>query len=126
VGAVALDANVAIAVFSSDDAHHQRAIAELGAAMDQGALLMGASAYSEILVHALRGGNEDLVDDFIDRLRVEVVPADRTVARLAARLRAENPALRLPDALVVATARARGAGLLTFDDRLRRLAAAQS
>jgi predicted nucleic acid-binding protein len=126
VGAVALDANVAIAVFSSDDAHHQRAVAELGAAMDKDTLLMAASAYSEILVHALRGGNEDLVDDFVDRLRIEVVPADRAVARLAARLRAENAALRLPDALVVATAQARGAGLLTFDDRLRRLAVAQS
>jgi predicted nucleic acid-binding protein len=126
VGAVALDANVAIAVFGSDDAHHQRAVAELGAAMDQGALLMAASAYSEILVHALRVGNGDLVDDFVDRLRIEIVPADRAIARLAARLRAENAALRLSDALVVATAQARGAGLLTFDDRLRRLAAAQS
>jgi predicted nucleic acid-binding protein len=126
VGAVALDANVAIAVFSSEDAHHRRAIAELGAAMDRGALLMGASAYSEILVHALRGGNEGLVDDFIDRLRIEVVAADRAVARLAARLRATNATLRLPDALVVATAQSRNASLLTFDDRLRRLALAQS
>lgn len=123
MGAVALDANVAIAVLSAGDAHHRRAIADLGTVIDQGAtLLMGAAAYSEILVHALREEEGGLVDDFVDRLRIEIVSADRVVARRAAQLRAENGTLRLSDALVVATALVRGAELMTFDSRLRALA----
>jgi len=82
---------------------------------------MPASAYSEILVHSLREGREGLLDSFVDRLGIEVVSVDRDLARLAAEFRAEHRALRLPDALVLALARASGARLLTFDERLAAL-----
>jgi predicted nucleic acid-binding protein len=62
------------------------------------------------------------VEQFVDGLRIEVVPLDRTIARRAAELRAEHAGLRLPDAMVLATADLREAGLLTFDDRLASLA----
>jgi predicted nucleic acid-binding protein len=52
---------------------------------------------------------------------VEIVAADREIARRAAELRAATEALRLPDALVLATAQLRGARLLTFDERLAQL-----
>ncbi len=119
---LALDASAAIALFSEADAHHARAVAEFGAAVKRGdPMLMSASAYSEIMVHALRQQRGDLVDRFVDRLQIEVVPADRSVARHAAELRAKHAALRLPDALVVATAQLRDARLLTFDERLTQL-----
>ncbi len=122
MGAVALDASVAIALFSATDAHHQRARAELDAVLARGdSLILPASAYSEIMVHALRNERGELIDRFVDRLRVKVVPADREVSRRAAELRAAHRSLRLPDALVVATAQLRGAELLTFDERLLRL-----
>lgn len=122
MGAVALDASVAIALFTATDAHHERARIELDAVLDRGdALTMAASAYSEIMVHALRNGRGDLIDRFVDRLRMEVVSADREIARRAAELRATHSGLRLPDALVLATAQLRGAKLLTFDERLRQL-----
>jgi predicted nucleic acid-binding protein len=113
---------VAIALFTATDTHHERARAELDAALDQASVLvMAASAYSEIMVHALRSDRGDLIDRFVDRLRMEIVPADREIGRRAAELRATHPGLRLPDALVLATAQLRGAELLTFDERLRQL-----
>lgn len=123
MGSLVLDANVAIALFSASDAHHGRALAELERALDRDDdLLMAASAYSEIMVHAVRSGQGELIDRFVDRLRMEVVPTDRDIGRRAAELRAERRSLRLPDALVAATAQARAASLLSFDAELERLA----
>jgi predicted nucleic acid-binding protein len=122
VGALVLDASAVIALFSAPDAHHARAVTEFRAATERDdSFAMPASAYSEILVHSLREGREDLLDSFVDRLGIEVVPVDRELARLAAGCRAEHRALRLPDALVLALARASGARLLTFDERLAAL-----
>jgi predicted nucleic acid-binding protein len=122
VGAVALDASVAIALFTETDAHHERARIELDSALDSGEVLsMAASAYSEIMVHAVRREHGDLIDRFVDRLRIEIVPADRKIGQRAAELRSAHQWLRLPDALVLATAQLRGARLLTFDERLSQL-----
>jgi predicted nucleic acid-binding protein len=122
VGSLVLDANVAIALFTAGDAHHDRALAELVGALDRADdLLMAASAYSEIMVHAVRSEQGELIDRFVDRLRMEVVPTDREIGRRAAELRAARRGLRLPDALVVATAQARQASLLSFDAELERL-----
>lgn len=121
MGAVALDASVAIGFLDPADAHHDRAVAALRD-LDRSALLMPVSAYSETLVKPLAAGLGDRVEDFVDGLRVEVVPLDRAIARSAAALRAEHSGLRLPDALVLATARSREARLLSFDERLSRYA----
>ena len=121
MGALALDASVAIGLLDSADAHHERAVAILEE-HTRSSLLMAASAYSEALVRPLAKGLEDAVEEFVFSLNVEIVPADRDIARRAAYLRVEHRALRLPDALVVATAQARDVSLLTFDDRLTRLA----
>jgi predicted nucleic acid-binding protein len=111
-----------IALLSATDSHHRRAVTEFGGAVDRNeALSMASSAYSEILVHAMRAGRGDSVDRLVDRLRVEIVPISRDIARRAAELRAEHGALRLPDALVLATAQLRGERLLTFDERLGQL-----
>lgn len=122
MGALALDASAVIALFSEADAHHGRAVEEFRAASRrEDELVMSASVYSEVLVHSLRQGREDLIDNFVSRLGIEIVPVDRDLGRLAAQHRAEHRTLRLPDALVLATAEARGARLLTFDERLAAL-----
>jgi predicted nucleic acid-binding protein len=121
VGAVALDASVAIGFLDPADAHHDRAVSSLRE-LDRSSLMMPASAYSETLVRPLSMGHADRVEQFVDALRIEVVPLDRAIARRAAELRAEQGALRLPDALVLASAQLREARLLTFDDRLSRFA----
>jgi predicted nucleic acid-binding protein len=121
VESVALDASVAIGFLDPGDPHHERAVASLRD-LDRASLMMPASAYSETLVRPLETGHAGVVERFVDGLRIEIVPMDRRIARHAAELRAEHGALRLPDALVLATARLREAGLLTFDDRLASLA----
>lgn len=88
----------------------------------QGLILIPASAYAEMLVRPLRAGTADRFDAFVDRREVELVPVDRALAHVAAQLGAAHPSLRPADALVLATAHAREAELLTFDDRLRRIA----
>ena len=127
MGSLALDASAVIALLSAADAHHEQAVVEFGGASDRNdELSMASSAYSEAMVHALRLQRGELVDRFVDQLRVEVVAVDRSIARRAGELRAAHRGLRLPDAMVLAAAQARAARLLTFDQNLARLAAGPS
>jgi predicted nucleic acid-binding protein len=124
---VALDADVVIGFLNPADSQHDRAVGELRRLMaTRDELLIGATAYSETLVRPLRNGAAGTVDDFLDSAGIRVVAVDRPVAHRAARLRADNPSLRLPDALSLATALGTDATLLTFDLRLQRLAEAAS
>lgn len=122
MGEVALDASVAIGFFEPTDAHHERAIEAIRSCRGE-RLSIAASAYSETLVRPMAVGFGARIEQFFDRYGIEVVAADREIARVAAELRVEYRALRLPDALVLAAARSRGARLLTFDKNLARLAA---
>jgi predicted nucleic acid-binding protein len=103
-----LDAGVLIAVLNADDAHHDHARQAIAAVRDRGdRLVVPASAYAEVLVAPLRQspGSGDAVDDFLGALPASVEAATRQIARQAAELRARHGnRLRLPDALVVATA----------------------
>jgi predicted nucleic acid-binding protein len=117
-----LDAGVLIAVLDAEDVHHDRARAALATIRDRGGrLVVPASAYAEILVAPLRQSSAqgDAVDSFIDALPATVEPATRAIARRAAELRARHGTrVRLPDALVVATAIVQGAArVLTTDAR---------
>jgi predicted nucleic acid-binding protein len=112
-----------IGLLEAADAHHPRAVTELRArAIREDRLLLVASAYAEILVGPMRKGHADVVEGFVRDSRTEVVPIDAELARSAARLRARHRSLRLADALVLACAHHHEAELLTFDDRLRRIA----
>jgi len=96
------------------------AVASVGNARDRGdPLLLPASAYAECLVAPHRRGQDavSVVDRFLDALPVRVEPADRSIAGAAAALRATyGTSIRLPDALVIATAIVRGADrILTTD-----------
>ncbi len=103
-----LDAGVVIAMLDATDAHHSVARAALREALDRGdALVLPASAYAECLVGPLRRGPEAAatVDAFVQALPARVEPVTRSIARAAAVLRARHGrAVRLPDALVLATA----------------------
>ena len=115
-----LDAGILIAVLDGTDVHHAAASETVRSALERGdRLVLPASAYAEILVAPHRRGGEAVatVDAFVDALPAAVEPATRAVATQAAELRARHGArLRLPDALVVATAVVLGARrVLTTD-----------
>ena len=123
MGPVALDANVLIGFLDSTDALHARAVDTLGSLLEAGAeVVVPASAYAEVLVHAFREGDEDHVEGLVDHAPLTVVAVDRPAARLAASLRASHRWLTLADALVLAVAQSRRAELVTFDEQLGRLA----
>ncbi len=113
MGLTVLDAGVVIALLDAADAHHAAAVASVRIARDRGdVLVLPASAYAECLVspHRRGPGAVAVVDRFLDALPARVEPADRSIAAAAAALRAtRGTALRLPDALVIATALVLGA-----------------
>lgn len=120
MGLTVLDAGVIIAVLDTDDAHHHVAREALHDALDRGERFsLPASAYAEVLLGPERIGRDAVatVDAFIDALPAVVEPATRAIARAAAAMRARHGrSLRLPDALVLATAEVLGAdGVLTTD-----------
>jgi predicted nucleic acid-binding protein len=126
MGLTVLDAGVVIAGLDASDAHHGGSIDSLVEARERGdALVLPASAYAEILVRPAQQGSEVVAraDAGLDVMGISVAVADREVARAAAILRARYTALRLPDALVIATAiRLNADFLLTTDLRWMKLA----
>jgi predicted nucleic acid-binding protein len=126
VALTVLDAGGVIAILDASDTHHVAAVAAVMSAIERGDdLVLPASAYAEILVAPHRRGDEAVatVDAFVDAVPARVEPATRSIAAIAAELRARHgPKLRLPDALVVATALALGAErVITTDARWPRL-----
>lgn len=125
MGLTVLDAGVVIAGLDDRDAHHPavaRALAEARGLGDS--FVVPASAYAEILVHpAARGAaTVQRVDAALDAMGMSIAEANRGVARRAATLRARHARLRLPDALVIATAIELDAEhLLTTDRRWKSL-----
>ena len=116
-----VDAGIVIAVLSPADIHHAAAKSALRDALATGeTLVLPVSAYAEVLVAPFRQDGEAaaIVDAFIDALPATVQPITREIARAAAALRAQfGTRLRLPDALVVATALELSADRLLTTDR---------
>lgn len=120
MGLTHLDAGVIIGFLDGADAHHHSARAALSASLSRGdRLCMAASALAECLVGPARQGREkvDLVHQVIARLPVFVIDLDAEIATAAAVLRASHRSLKLPDALVIATATVGGADQLITTDR---------
>ncbi len=122
MGALILDASVLIGLLDATDAHHGRAVDDVSAADLSGtALVTPASAYSESLVAFARAARVAEARDAIAAMGITVAPLTASIAERAAALRAEHERLRLPDAIVLATAHELDGHLLAYDDRLTSL-----
>ena len=120
---VALDADVLIAFLDASHDQHQRAIDVLRPRLAAGdRIVLAASVYAEILIHPIKRNADKAIDEFITAIGADIIAIDRDIARRAAHLRATHSRIRLPDALSLATALATGADLLTFDQRLGKIA----
>ena len=114
---VVLDASVVIAFLDPDDRLHDPAVHAL-AAHQHDELVIPASVHAEILVGPYRSGAKAVaeVESFLADFSVRTEPVTAAIARAAARLRSRSKSLRLPDALVLATAGELGADeVLTGD-----------
>lgn len=120
MGLTHLDAGVIIAFLDADDAHHDAARSALTNAVDNAErLALAASALAECLVGPARNGPKavEIVRTLIERLPASVVDLDANIAAQAAGLRARHRSLKLPDALVLATAEQSRADQLITTDR---------
>jgi predicted nucleic acid-binding protein len=123
VEALILDASVLIGLLDTADAHHARSVDDVEAADIAGQRLMvPASAYSEALVAFARARRMGQARDAIAAMGITVAPLTEAIAEQAADLRARHERLRLPDAIVLATARELDGNLLSYDRSLARLA----
>jgi predicted nucleic acid-binding protein len=123
VEALILDASVLIGLLDTADAHHDRAIDEVEAADRAGRpLLLPASAYSETLVAFARVRRLEEARQAIASMGIVIVSLTDTIAERAAEVRARHSRLRLPDAIVLATAQEMDGSLLSYDRRLSHLA----
>lgn len=120
MGLIHLDAGVIIGFLDGDDSHHDAARSTLADALDRAdRLSIASSALAECLVGPARHSQKamELVRTIIDRLPASVVDLDADIASQAAILRARHRSLKLPDALVIATAASSGADRLITTDR---------
>jgi predicted nucleic acid-binding protein len=123
VEALILDASVLIGLLDSADTHHDRAIDDVEGADREGRqLLLPASAYSETLVAFARARRLEEARGAIAAMGITIVSLTDTIVERAAELRARHSRLRLPDAIVFATAQEMGGSLLSYDRRLSQLA----
>lgn len=125
--AVALNADAIIGFLDRSDALHVSATARIGEAATGDSLVASVVTYAETLTGALLGHHdEDVVRGFFGDLIAAVIPVDEEVAEAAALLRSRSK-LRMPDALVLATATVRPeiVRLVTGDERIARAAPAE-
>lgn len=120
MGLTVVDAGVLIGFLDNNDSHHLRATEALAEAYErQDRLTVPASALAETLVGPAGVGPKmiNIVLSLLVRLPMQVATQGEDVAVAAARIRAAHPSLKLPDALVVATAQVTDADYLLTTDR---------
>lgn len=103
--AVVLDSDAVVGFLDRDDALHDAADAAIRDLVREQRLLVSVVTYAEVLTGARLGHHdEDQVRGFFAQLISGVLPIDTTVADKAADLRSRHKQLRMPDALILATA----------------------
>ena len=120
MGLTVIDAGVLIGFLDESDAHHDTSTRELEGARRKGEIVIPASALAESMVAPARHGDAslDAVREFVERLPLGVAQLDAEMAIIAAQVRAQfGPRLKLPDALVIATAINLEADFLITTDR---------
>ena len=119
---VYLDTNVFIVAFEHSGASSEHAWWVIRA-VEAGEIFAGTSelTLAEVLVKPLDCGQADLAEGYgkmmVSGSHFEVMPVQRDILIEAARIRARRNAIRLPDALHIATAKALACGYFISNDR---------
>ncbi|MCL2466209.1 MAG: PIN domain-containing protein [Micrococcales bacterium] len=112
-GTTVLDASVLIAALEPSDAHHRRAVA-LMTSLGPQTMTVHPLTLAEVLVGAVRKNVGAKAQAAVGAAGVTTQPGDVVAPVAIATTRADS-GLRIPDAIVLATAQALGADLATFD-----------
>lgn len=112
------DTSWLVALFDSEDPHHNRALKELDELKSPPSV--SAIALAELLVNFEKS---DLVDvqatlSQIQRIFTRVIDLDVKIATLAAEIRSQNR-ITLGESVIVASAKLENAALLTFDKSMK-------
>jgi predicted nucleic acid-binding protein len=115
---VALLDSVAVAGFlDRDDAFHAAADARIRELAGRDTLVVSVITYAELLTGAGLGHHaQPVVRGFFEQLVDEIYDVDRVAAERAAALRSETPSLKMPDALILATADVRDVDAVVTGD----------
>lgn len=119
--AVVLDSDAVVGFLDRDDALHDSADAAVRDIVGEHRILVSAVTYAEVLTGTRLGHHDEAtVGGFFDELISAIVPVDVTVADRAADLRSRFRSLRMPDALILATADTEASVefILTGDQRM--------
>lgn len=102
---VVLDSDAVVGFLDRNDALHDAADLAIRDLVREQRLLVSVVTYAEVLTGARLGHHdEDQVKGFFVGLISDVLPVDVAVADMAADLRSRSKSLRMPDALILATA----------------------
>jgi predicted nucleic acid-binding protein len=113
---VLLDSAAVAGFLDRDDAFHAAADARIRELAGRDTLVVSVITYAELLTGAGLGHHEQsAVAGFFSQLIDEVYSVDRAVAEGAARLRSQTRSLKMPDALILATAELHADLVLTGD-----------
>lgn len=103
--AVVLDSDAVVGFLDKKDALHEAADAAIRDLVREQRLLVSVVTYAEVLTGASLGHHDEpQVRGFFAQLISDVLPVDMTVADKAAEFRSQLKSLRMPDALILATA----------------------
>ena len=103
--AVVLDSDAVVAFLDRADALHDAADEAIRDLLGKDRLFASAVTYAEVLTGARLGRHDEKrVRGFFTDLVSEILPVDAEVADKAASLRSKRKSLRMPDALILATA----------------------
>lgn len=102
---ILLDSTVIVGFLDADDALHEVSVARIRELASQRSLVASVVGYAEVMTGVELGHHpREVVLAFFAALVRELLPVDRAVADRAASIRGERRALRMPDALILATA----------------------
>lgn len=114
---VLLDSSTVVGFLDRDDALHADADRRLRALAGRERLIVSVVSYAEVLTGARLGHHDiDTVQGFFAQLIDDIVVVDVEVAERASVLRAAKRSLRMPDALILATADVRQADVVLAGD----------
>lgn len=119
MGVVLLDTVVIAAFLDRSDAFHPIANARLRELAGNQHLIVSAVSYAELLVGVVLGHHEEqTARGFFGELIDAIVPVDKEIAERAAEIRGAKEALKMPDALTLATADRYPADLVLSGDAI--------